>query len=124
MQQDATLPLEEIASRVGASRTPVWNRIRRLRDQGVIRAQVALRSSAGTGTVYRTTKNRRNTPDRLVLRKFDPVVRRHASRTSTSRAAPSATAMKGAVQGVATTVARIPVKNEPSRPRLCCGSNQ
>ncbi len=42
LQQDATLPLEEIANRVGASRTPVWNRIRRLREQGVIRAQVAL----------------------------------------------------------------------------------
>ncbi|PMC74896.1 50S ribosomal protein L33 [Brachybacterium sp. UMB0905] len=40
-----------------------------------VRAQVALRSSAGTGTVYRTTKNRRNTPDRLVLRKYDPKVR-------------------------------------------------
>ena len=42
LQGDASLPLEEIASRVGASRTPVWNRIRRMREQGVIRAQVAL----------------------------------------------------------------------------------
>lgn len=42
LQQDATLPLDEVATRVGASRTPVWNRIRRMRDQGVIRAQVAL----------------------------------------------------------------------------------
>ena len=32
---------------------------------------------AGTGYAYVTRKNRRNTPDRLVLRKFDPVVRRH-----------------------------------------------
>ncbi|WP_299359527.1 Lrp/AsnC family transcriptional regulator [uncultured Paracoccus sp.] len=42
LQQDTTLPLDEMASRVGASRTPVWNRIRRMREQGVIRAQVAL----------------------------------------------------------------------------------
>ena len=49
MQQDATLPLEEIASRVGASRTPVWNRIRRLRDQGVISAQVALLDAEALG---------------------------------------------------------------------------
>lgn len=42
IQQDASLPLEEIASRVGASRTPVWNRLRRLRDSGVVRAQVAV----------------------------------------------------------------------------------
>ena len=34
-------------------------------------------STAGTGHTYVTRKNRRTTPDRLVLRKFDPVVRRH-----------------------------------------------
>lgn len=42
-----------------------------------IRPVVRLRSSAGTGYTYATRKNRRNTPDRLVLRKYDPVVRRH-----------------------------------------------
>ena len=36
-----------------------------------------LRSTAGTGYTYVTRKNRRNTPDRLVLKKFDPIVRRH-----------------------------------------------
>ncbi|GAB2734345.1 50S ribosomal protein L33 [Salinifilum aidingensis] len=38
---------------------------------------VKLRSSAGTGFTYVTRKNRRRTPDRLRLRKYDPVVRRH-----------------------------------------------
>lgn len=38
---------------------------------------VKLRSSAGTGFTYVTRKNRRNDPDRLVLRKYDPRVRRH-----------------------------------------------
>jgi len=42
-----------------------------------IRPTVKMRSTAGTGYVYVTRKNRRNDPDRLVLRKFDPVVRRH-----------------------------------------------
>lgn len=42
LQRDATLSLEEIARRVGASKTPVWNRIRKLRDAGVIRAEVAV----------------------------------------------------------------------------------
>jgi large subunit ribosomal protein L33 len=37
---------------------------------------VTLRSSAGTGTSYTTTKNARNDPDRLVLRKYDPKVMR------------------------------------------------
>ena len=49
LQQDASLPLEEIATRVGASRTPVWNRIRKLRDQGVIRGQVALLDAEALG---------------------------------------------------------------------------
>lgn len=38
---------------------------------------IRLRSSAGTGYTYVTRKNRRNDPDRMVLRKYDPVVRRH-----------------------------------------------
>ena len=42
VQQDATLPLDEIARRVGASKTPVWNRIRKMRAAGLIRAEVAI----------------------------------------------------------------------------------
>ena len=42
-----------------------------------VRPVVKLKSTAGTGYTYVTRKNRRNDPDRLVLRKFDPQVRRH-----------------------------------------------
>ncbi|MEE1795606.1 50S ribosomal protein L33 [Streptomyces sp. BE308] len=42
-----------------------------------VRPVVTLRSTAGTGLSYVTRKNRRNNPDRLELRKFDPVVRQH-----------------------------------------------
>ncbi|MCT2588852.1 50S ribosomal protein L33 [Streptomyces sp. N2-109] len=42
-----------------------------------LRPLVKLRSTAGTGYVYVTRRNRRNDPDRLVLRKFDPQARRH-----------------------------------------------
>jgi large subunit ribosomal protein L33 len=42
-----------------------------------IRLIVKLRSTAGTGYTYVTRKNRRNDPDRLVLRKYDSVIRRH-----------------------------------------------
>ncbi|MET9962696.1 50S ribosomal protein L33 [Streptomyces sp. NPDC006326] len=42
-----------------------------------VRPVITLRSTAGTGHTYVTRKNRRSHPDRLVLRKFDPVVRRH-----------------------------------------------
>lgn len=40
-----------------------------------VRSTIKLRSTAGTGYTYVSTKNRRNTPDRLVVRKFDPRVR-------------------------------------------------
>ncbi|MFT4200483.1 50S ribosomal protein L33 [Gordonia sp. (in: high G+C Gram-positive bacteria)] len=42
-----------------------------------LRPIVKLKSTAGTGFTYVTRKNRRNDPDRLVLRKYDPVVKRH-----------------------------------------------
>ncbi len=42
-----------------------------------IRPVIKLRSTAGTGYTYVTRKNRRTHPDRLVLRKYDPLARRH-----------------------------------------------
>lgn len=42
LQQDADRSLDEIARKVGSSKTPVWNRIRRMREQGVIRSQTVL----------------------------------------------------------------------------------
>ena len=42
LQEDSSLPLDEIARRVGASKTPVWNRIRKMRASGLIRAEVAI----------------------------------------------------------------------------------
>lgn len=42
-----------------------------------VRPIVKLRSTAGTGYTYVTRKNRRNDPERLTLRKFDPVARAH-----------------------------------------------
>jgi large subunit ribosomal protein L33 len=42
------------------------------------RITILLRSSAGTGTTYATTKNRRTTTAKLELRKYDPAIRQHA----------------------------------------------
>ena len=42
-----------------------------------VRPIVKLRSTAGTGFTYVTRKNRRNDPDRLTIRKYDPKVRQH-----------------------------------------------
>ena len=42
-----------------------------------LRPIIKLNSTAGTGYTYVTRKNRRNNPDRMVLKKYDPVVRKH-----------------------------------------------
>jgi large subunit ribosomal protein L33 len=41
------------------------------------REKIRLVSSAGTGHFYTTTKNKRNMPDKMEIKKFDPVVRQH-----------------------------------------------
>lgn len=42
LQVDSSLPLEEIASKVGSSKSPVWSRIKKLKKNGVIAKEVAL----------------------------------------------------------------------------------
>ncbi|MFR6753732.1 50S ribosomal protein L33 [Klebsiella pasteurii] len=42
-----------------------------------IREKIKLVSSAGTGHFYTTTKNKRTKPEKLELKKFDPVARQH-----------------------------------------------
>jgi large subunit ribosomal protein L33 len=42
-----------------------------------MRDKIKLVSSEGTGHFYTTTKNKKTTPEKLEIKKFDPVVRRH-----------------------------------------------
>jgi len=42
LQRDAGQSLDEIAKTVGSSKTPVWNRIRKMREAGVIRRQTVI----------------------------------------------------------------------------------
>ena len=42
LQADASQSLDEIARKVGSSKTPVWNRIRRMKETGVITRQTAI----------------------------------------------------------------------------------
>jgi large subunit ribosomal protein L33 len=44
---------------------------------GNMRDKIQLVSTAGTGYAYVTTKNKRTSPDKLELVKFDPVARKH-----------------------------------------------
>ncbi len=49
LQDDAAQSLDEIARKVGSSKTPVWNRIRRMKDAGVILRQTALLDAEALG---------------------------------------------------------------------------
>ncbi|MBL8259162.1 MAG: 50S ribosomal protein L33 [Candidatus Competibacteraceae bacterium] len=42
-----------------------------------MRDKIKMVSTAGTGHFYTTTKNKRTTPEKLEMNKFDPVVRKH-----------------------------------------------
>lgn len=42
-----------------------------------MREKIKLVSSAGTGHFYTTNKNKRNTPEKITIKKYDPVVRKH-----------------------------------------------
>ena len=41
------------------------------------REKIRLNSSAGTGHFYTTDKNKRNMPEKMEIKKFDPVIRQH-----------------------------------------------
>lgn len=42
-----------------------------------MRELVQMVSTAGTGYFYVTDKNKRNTPDKMKFKRYDPVVRKH-----------------------------------------------
>ena len=42
-----------------------------------MREKIKLESTAGTGHFYTTTKNKKNTPDKMDIKKFDPKARKH-----------------------------------------------
>ncbi|WP_031434775.1 50S ribosomal protein L33 [Methylomarinum vadi] len=42
-----------------------------------MRDKIKLVSSEGTGHFYTTTKNKRTMPEKMEIKKYDPVVRKH-----------------------------------------------
>ena len=44
-----------------------------------MRDKIKLESTAGTGHFYTTTKNKRNQPEKMEIKKFDPVARKHVA---------------------------------------------
>ena len=49
LQRDASQSLDDIAKTVGSSKTPVWNRIRKMRDAGVIGRQTVVLDAEALG---------------------------------------------------------------------------
>jgi large subunit ribosomal protein L33 len=45
--------------------------------KGEQRIKVKLRSTEGTGYTYMTTKNKATQRERITMKKYDPVIRRH-----------------------------------------------
>ncbi len=44
-----------------------------------VREKIKLESTAGTGHFYTTTKNKRTMPEKMGIKKYDPVVRKHVA---------------------------------------------
>jgi large subunit ribosomal protein L33 len=44
-----------------------------------MRDKIKLLSTAGTGSFYVTTKNKRLHPDKMEVRKYDPIARKHVA---------------------------------------------
>jgi Lrp/AsnC family transcriptional regulator len=68
LQRDASLGVEVVGERVGLSRNACWRRIRRMEEERVIRARVALVEPAALGlglTVFIAVRTDRHDPDWL-----------------------------------------------------------
>jgi Lrp/AsnC family transcriptional regulator len=66
LQEDATMPIAELAQRVNLSQTPCWKRLQRLKETGVIRAQVALCDARKLGvgtTVFVAVRTNQHTEE-------------------------------------------------------------
>jgi Lrp/AsnC family transcriptional regulator len=82
LQKDSSLPLTEVAERVGLSTSPCWRRIQALEKAGVIRGRVALldRQKLGLGVIafvrVRTNQHSQEWLDRFAaaLDNIDEVV--------------------------------------------------
>lgn len=85
LQTDADRSLDEIARVVGSSKTPVWNRIRKMKEAGVIGPQVAVLNAESLGfdacffVLIRTSEHEEDWQNRFLdaLRARDEVQEAH-----------------------------------------------
>ena len=85
LQADASQSLDEIARKVGSSKTPVWNRIRRMKETGLITRQTAILDPEALGleacffVLVRTSEHEADWQHRFldVLRRRPEVLEAH-----------------------------------------------
>ena len=78
LQNNITLPLSDIAKRVGISKTPCWNRIRKLEEEGVITQKVAILNNSKINlpiVVFLSISVSHHTEE--WLKKFSDTVKKH-----------------------------------------------
>lgn len=66
LMRDATLPVSQLAERVGLSQTPCWKRVQKLEAAGIITGRVAIVDQAALGlglTVFVEIEAADHTPD-------------------------------------------------------------
>ncbi|MBL8546385.1 MAG: Lrp/AsnC family transcriptional regulator [Hyphomonadaceae bacterium] len=75
LQQDASLSIADIASKVGLSSSPAWRRIERLKKAGVIKQQVTLLDHEKLGLTFEVFASvKLQLPSRENLEKFESAV--------------------------------------------------
>lgn len=75
LQQDASLPVAEVAERVGLSPSPCWRRIKRLEDAGVIIGRVTLLDQGRLGLDFEVIASvKLSLPTRDNLERFEALV--------------------------------------------------
>jgi Lrp/AsnC family transcriptional regulator len=85
LQEDASQSLDAIAAKVGSSKTPVWNRIRKMREAGVIGPQTVVVDAETLGfeacffVLVRTSEHEADWQDKFlkVLRERPEVMEAH-----------------------------------------------
>ncbi|MEM9715163.1 MAG: Lrp/AsnC family transcriptional regulator [Pseudomonadota bacterium] len=85
LQKDAARSLDTIAKEVGSSKTPVWNRIKRLRSEGIITKETVLLDAEALGldtcffVLVRTSEHEQDWQDRFLaaLRRRPEVMEAH-----------------------------------------------
>ena len=72
LQEDASLSIADVAAKAGMSQTPCWRRIKRMKDNGVIRQVVALVDREALGLEFVSYAFVKLTlPSRTNMEKFD-----------------------------------------------------